>query len=389
MTKEQKQVLQAQLDDEKEVLNRLKRQYKKAANDILDRIRSLQDSMDILNEELAEAQTIEEANLIRSKIQAKAYQKSYQEAIKKNVDVVINNMNNSNQKTIEGYFKDCYDTGFIGTMYDITGQGIPIIVPIEPEKVANSLKLDAKLSKKLYGTYVTTMKKQIQAEISRGFATGLSYSQTAKNLQNVTNVGFNKTMRIVRTEGHRIQIQSAMDAQDEAKKKGADVLKQWNSVLDGRTRPHHRKLDGQLRELDEDFEIAGMKVKAPGMFGKPEEDINCRCALDQRARWALDEAELDTLKERAKFFGLDADSDKIKDFEDYKKKYLKATESVRSSSQKINNKSTSKEKVEEKEYKTLTDDEALKMREELGQTKEDFMDGKPKFKSDYNKVEKK
>ena len=25
----------------------------------------------------------------------------------------------------------------------------------------------------------------------------------------------------------------------------------------------------------------------PGGFGRPEEDINCRCALLQRARWAL------------------------------------------------------------------------------------------------------
>lgn len=38
----------------------------------------------------------------------------------------------------------------------------------------------------------------------------------------------------------------------------------------------------------------------------------------QRARWALDEDELETLKERAAYFGLD----KGKNFADFKEKYL-------------------------------------------------------------------
>ena len=53
-------------------------------------------------------------------------------------------------------------------------------------------------------------------------------------------------------------------------------------------------------------------------FGIPSLDINCRCAVLQRARWALDQDELETLKERAKYYGLN----KSKDFEDFKNKYL-------------------------------------------------------------------
>ena len=56
--------------------------------------------------------------------------------------------------------------------------------------------------------------------------------------------------------------------------------------------------------------------------GGAAEVCNCRCALLQRARWELDEDELNTLKERAEFFELD----KSKDFEDFKNKYLKAQE---------------------------------------------------------------
>lgn len=52
--------------------------------------------------------------------------------------------------------------------------------------------------------------------------------------------------------------------------------------------------------------------------GTAAEVVNCRCTLLQRARWALGEDELQTLKERAKYFGLD----KSEGFEDFKKKYI-------------------------------------------------------------------
>ena len=83
------------------------------------------------------------------------------------------------------------------------------------------------------------------------------------------------------------------------------MLKQWDSTLDGNTRPTHRELDGQIRETDEPFEVDGKKADRPGEFGRPEEDINCRCVALTRARWGLDETELETMKDRAKFFGLD------------------------------------------------------------------------------------
>ena len=56
----------------------------------------------------------------------------------------------------------------------------------------------------------------------------------------------------------------------------------------------------------------------PGDFGLPEEDCNCRCVALTRAVWGLDEKELETMKERAKFFGLD----KTDSFEEFKRKYL-------------------------------------------------------------------
>lgn len=123
----------------------------------------------------------------------------------------------------------------------------------------------------------------------------------------------------------------------------------WDSTLDGRTRDTHRKLDGQIRELDEPFEVAGMKADAPGYFGNPAEDCNCRCAVLQRARWELDESELETLKERAEYYGLD----KTENFEDYKEKYLSASQQKAESVQK-SDESTSQERALEKVGKSGT-----------------------------------
>ena len=46
-----------------------------------------------------------------------------------------------------------------------------------------------------------------------------------------------------------------MDAAKKVKDKGANIVKQWDATLDSRTRPHHTMLDGQIRELDEPFEV--------------------------------------------------------------------------------------------------------------------------------------
>lgn len=90
----------------------------------------------------------------------------------------------------------------------------------------------------------------------------------------------------------------------------------WKSSLWGKS----GRIDGQIREVGEPFEIDGKKAEYPGEFGRPEEDCNCRCVALTRAKWALDADELQTMKDRAKFFGLD----KAEGFREFEEKYLKA-----------------------------------------------------------------
>lgn len=51
------------------------------------------------------------------------------------------------------------------------------------------------------------------------------------------------------------------------------------------------QLDGQIKDIEEPFEVAGKKAMFPWDFGDPAEDCNCRCALLQKSEWLLDEDE--------------------------------------------------------------------------------------------------
>lgn len=306
INKRQKEVFQYQLDQEDKVLKDLKRQYERALRDINDRIKLLQ------SDELT---------------QSRIYQINYQKTLKAQVEAILDKLRADQYNTIQKYLNDGYRDAFIGNMYDMQGQGIPVITPIDKNAAVKAVITNSELSTDLYaalGYDMDILKKHIRQEITRGIATSLPYEQIARNISNFTTLPFSNAKRITRTECHRIQQESAEDSRKAAKAKGADVVKMWDSVTDGDTRPLHRQLDGQIREVDEPFEAGGKKVMYPGKFGDPAQDCNCRCVALTRARWALDEKELETLKERAKYFGLD----KTKDFEDYKKKYLKAAKTV-------------------------------------------------------------
>lgn len=55
------------------------------------------------------------------------------------------------------------------------------------------------------------------------------------------------------------------------------IKKQWVSTLDGKTRDRHKRLDGEVVDIDKPFSNGLMY---PGdMSGPPGEVINCRCAM--------------------------------------------------------------------------------------------------------------
>lgn len=307
MNKVEKRVIKFQLDKEQKALDDLERQYKKALKDIDEKIKLLQ------SDELT---------------QSRIYQIQYQKALRGQVEGILDKLQGDEYATIQQYLHDSYQDGFIGTMYSLHGQGIPLIMPLDQDAAVKAVITDSQIQEGLYnhlGVNIKQLKQAIRQEITRGIASNMPYADIARNIANRSKAPLSRAKTIVRTEGHRIQQASANDAREAAKAEGCDVVKQWDGTLDGDTRPTHRRLDGQIRETDKPFEMDGEKAMYPGDFGKAEEDCNCRCVALTRAKWALDEDELKVLKERAKFFEVD----KKDDFKVFEEKYLKATEALK------------------------------------------------------------
>lgn len=308
LTKAEREVLRERLKSEKAVLKALEKQYETALKEIDDKIASLLGRGD-------------------ADLPHVIHQVQYQRLIKAQVKAALDRLHAGEYETIDKYLRDSYTDGFVGTLYNLHRQDVPVIVPIEQEAAIKAVTIDSKLKEPLYeslGVDVTKLKKTISAEITRGVAAGYSYGEMAQGIRLLTKAPLSRARTIVRTEAGRVQEQANFDAAQKAKSAGADVVKQWSAVLDGKTRDSHRKLDHQIREMDKPFEIEGKKAMYPHDFGDPAEDCNCRCTLLTRARAALDKDELAVMQKRAEFFGLD----KTDSFEDFKKKYLKAAETV-------------------------------------------------------------
>ena len=273
MNQRQKLVEQQFLNNEASIIKRLKQVYGQALKDVNANIERLMERFDP-----------ETGDLMQSAV----YQLKYQNMIKDQLEGVLNKMQTEQFTNVADYLDTCYEDGFIGALFDLHGQDVPLTIPINQESMVTAVQLDSKISQGLYtrlGEDVELLKKRITAEVSRSIATGISFAQTAKHLAGKTRIGYNNAIRIARTEGHRIQNTAIMNAAYDAKERGADLVKQWDATLDGKTRSSHIRVDGEIRELDERFSNT---LRYPGdPSGAAAEVINCRCVMLQRARWAV------------------------------------------------------------------------------------------------------
>lgn len=306
MNKSDKEVEKVLLNNEKGMLKQLETTYTQALADVKSRLKLLQ---------------------TREETQSVIYQMNYQKSLESQINAILGVLKQDNISTVQDFLNHMYEDGFVGVNYSLAQQGIPVITVINPDEVAKSLfKKTASMTFAERLGDMTDFKNKVKAEITRGIANGSTYTQIAQQLSMVTNEELNKSYRIARTEGHRVTSEAKMTSIKKAKQQGADVVKQWDATLDGKTRKNHRKLDGQWVEVDEYFEVAGMKVKAPGKFGRKEEDINCRCVLLSRPRWAVDKRATKSAKIIDEYGKQVEKLIETKNYNDYKKGYYKVLE---------------------------------------------------------------
>ncbi len=319
MNKWQAEVQKSLLESEEAAIKALEKQYKAALNEILQKVKLFEYDISMLDEAI-NTDGMDEATkaVLLSQKRAKVYQQRFQEALYGQISGILERMHGNNYSTIEAYLKGCYEDAYVGTLYDLSNQGIPVITPIDQAAATQAILTDSKVSKGLYGALgvdVGKLKKSIAQEVSRGIASALPYSMIARNIANKTKAPLSRAKTITRTEGHRVQQKSSVDAANEARARGADLVKVWDAVLDGRTRPSHRRVDGEIRELDEKFSN-GMQY--PGdPSGGAGEVVNCRCIRVHKPRWDAEGgfAKIDNFTGEVMVF------ESAKDYAEFKERY--------------------------------------------------------------------
>lgn len=307
------------LASEEEAIKELEKQYKKALADIGNKIKLFQADIDLLDQTLQQ-EGLDDASkaALKSQKQSKIYQQNFQKALQAQIGAILDKLQGDNYATIEAFLKGCYVDGYVGELYSLSAQGMPIITPINQAAMTHAILTDSKIKGSLYeslGVDVAKLKKTISQEISRGIASGLLYSDIARNISNASKAPLSRAKTITRTEGHRIQNKASDDAAHEAKAHGADLVKFWDATLDGKTRPSHRMIDHEIRELDERHSNGLMFPGDP--VGGAAEVVNCRCREEHVPRWEAEAgfAKIDNFTGEIKVF------ESAKDYAEFKERY--------------------------------------------------------------------
>jgi uncharacterized protein with gpF-like domain len=121
---------------------------------------------------------------------------------------------------------------------------------------------------------------KIQLIIEDGLYGGMPLENIANLVSKETAViARSRAATIARTEthgaasyaNHQYYIQAQRDL-------GMQLNKRWLSTQDERTRPHHAAANGQIRDMNEKFDIGGARMDYAGdPAGGAKNVINCRC----------------------------------------------------------------------------------------------------------------
>lgn len=117
---------------------------------------------------------------------------------------------------------------------------------------------------------------ELQNQLIEGWQNGEGIRELKERVKSVWSNGNLTDARaetIARTESLSAYNGSRLLA---AKRSGIKAKKRWNAFYDGRTGEDSKKLDGQVRELDEDFYDVVNDKYIPNPPNRP----NCRCRMD-------------------------------------------------------------------------------------------------------------
>jgi hypothetical protein len=136
---------------------------------------------------------------------------------------------------------------------------------------------------------------RVQAILAEASRLGLSPAAVARDLAKIVpGIGLrsarDRAEAIARTELHNAATWAAEQEALRLKQRGADLVKVWTATMDFRTRPAHRRANGQVRELHDTFSVGGTRMSRPGdPRGGVGNVARCRCIARHLSRAQIDD----------------------------------------------------------------------------------------------------
>ena len=186
------------------------------------------------------------------------------------------------QKTFADW--DAYINKDLGNIEDQIAdirKAYPTNMPPAMQSQLNRLEKEKRSFDKLMadGKDIRWQKGQIQSVTLQAILQGESIPNMAKRIANTMGEMNRKaSIRYARTAMTSAQNGGRKDAYQRAKGLGINLQQEWIATLDFRTRHAHRQLDGQIRDIDEPFQVDGYDIEYPGDPAAPGYLVyNCRC----------------------------------------------------------------------------------------------------------------
>jgi hypothetical protein len=199
------------------------------------------------------------------------------EAINTNTKPVFRKMTNTLQETAQQTF-----TSSLGAIAEVANANIGRELSAEEIQDILSKPWEGITLKERIGLRRTDLGVKVNARIMQAGQREDTYKDLMGDLRSTVTKDYAHNSRLMEDMQHSVQSDVSQMAVTEAQDNGIEVTKTWVTAGDNRVRDDHAALDGQTVGAEEMFTIPsgpnkGMEADAPGLFGIPEEDINCRC----------------------------------------------------------------------------------------------------------------
>lgn len=122
---------------------------------------------------------------------------------------------------------------------------------------------------------------RVISELSVGIGKGEGMDKLSKRITESFGVAKSNAARIARTETHGAAEMTTFKSAGAIANTGLELTKSWLATSDARTRPTHRRAEGDndAIPLDQPFRVGEAELEYPGSDGPADEVINCRCSV--------------------------------------------------------------------------------------------------------------